>query len=367
MDNLTCERPFNPNSFSFCGIWIEEIGLEYAPDNANTYVYKPATYKSHEETWDGHDGGYYYGTTTQPKDFVLRCYYENADIRSGLMHDIYTLFRRGRTGKLIFSNRPWLWYNATVSDVDISQMYNYENGIVTIKLRAYYPFARSDVFFVENNDEDQLNNSNLLSREELVPQDTFENITEQTEILLYNPGTETAQVIIEMQGEAPDGFTIANAKTHKLCKFVGLTDSVTTDVDKTLVCNSINGKTYLIDSYENTEYAFLYHDKGFLDLPPSDYMIHNVNISYEEGSTYVTADTPIVFLDIAHKYIYVNDKWMEIASQISTTTLVLTKPADTTGSNLTDIIDMNKIVITPVNSDNFNLTHLKFTFNPTFA
>lgn len=371
MDNLNCERPNNPNSFSFCGIRIEDVGLEYIPSNDNTYVYKPSNYTSHEEIFDGHDGGYYYGATLQPKDFILRCYYEHTDIRDGLMNKIFNLFKRGRTGYLVFSNRPWLWYKATVNNVDISQMYNYENGIVTIKLRSYYPFARSDYFYIHDNDEDQANNSNALSREELVPETEFENIIEQTELYLYNPGTETSKVLIDVQGEAPDGFSIANAKTRHICRFIALTDSATTDVSKHLICDSISGKTYLKSDNGTTEYAFLFHDSGFLDVSPSEFIIRNIDVSYTAGSNTITVPQSLEEFDYVNKHMFIDGEWRELVSHPSETTYVVSSIGggiiSHSGTNKTDIVSMDKIVITPSNPDNFNLTQLKFVFDATYA
>ena len=84
--------------FSFCGTDIATIGLEYAPELENTYVYKPAKARIHEETFDGHNGGYYYGSSLEPKEFVLRCYFEEKEIDRGLMARVENLFREGRSG-----------------------------------------------------------------------------------------------------------------------------------------------------------------------------------------------------------------------------------------------------------------------------
>ena len=128
--------------FSFCGVDIDTLGLEYAPDNSNTYVYKPSLWNMDEDSFESHDGGYFYGTSVRPKDFSLRCIYQDTHVGHGGMTKLFHLFSRGKTGRLIFQKRPWCWYTATVVSVDISQMRNYMNGIVTINLRAYYPFAR---------------------------------------------------------------------------------------------------------------------------------------------------------------------------------------------------------------------------------
>ena len=101
--------------FSFCGIDIADIGLEYAPDNDETYIYAPAESNIHEETFEGHDGGYSYGASREPKVFTLRCFYEDKHVAKGLMAKIFDLFRVGRKGLLIFKRRPWCYYYATVT------------------------------------------------------------------------------------------------------------------------------------------------------------------------------------------------------------------------------------------------------------
>ena len=87
--------------FSFCGVDIADIGLEYAPDNKDTYVYKPGEAEVHEEIFDGHDGGYIYGATKRPKEFILRCYFEDKNIAEGIMARAYNLFKIGKSGKLL--------------------------------------------------------------------------------------------------------------------------------------------------------------------------------------------------------------------------------------------------------------------------
>ena len=85
--------------FSFCGTDIAELGLEYVPDNANTYVYAGSTYKVHEQAFDGHDGGYYYGVTTGIKPFTLRCIFEGSHINDGILTKVESFFRKGKTGR----------------------------------------------------------------------------------------------------------------------------------------------------------------------------------------------------------------------------------------------------------------------------
>lgn len=119
--------------FSFCGTDIADLGLEYVPDNANTYVFAGSDYKVNEQVFDGHHGGYFYGSTVQPKVFTLRCIYEETHINDGILTRVENFFRRGRSGRLVFKKRPWVYYVATVTGLDTSSITNYLNGIVTIQ------------------------------------------------------------------------------------------------------------------------------------------------------------------------------------------------------------------------------------------
>ena len=168
--------------FSFCGVDIADLGLEYAPENKDAYVYAPAESNIHEETFEGHDGGYSYGASKQPKQFTLRCYYEDKNIAQGLMAKVLDLFKVGKKGMLIFKRRPWCYYYATVTaKPDISQIYTYLNGIIVITMKAYYPFARglsvNDHLFynlyTDNYHKEIMQNTAILDKAEMVPSSSF--------------------------------------------------------------------------------------------------------------------------------------------------------------------------------------------------
>lgn len=253
------------------------------PDNQNTYVFSTVPWKLDEETFEAHDGGYVYGATAQPKDFTLRCIYENNHINDGELTRIMHFFKRGRTGKLIFQTRPWCWYVATVASVDATQMTNYLNGFITIKMRAYYPFARTEQTYIYNDDPNETNLLNNTAMMKGVEWDLSKNfasseITEQTTYQLYNPGTETAAVSIEIAGDVGTGVTITNSTTGQSCKIVALTKAITTDASKYLIIDSLSGKV-LLTTGSATEYGFLYHDNGFIDLASNYPVIRNANVT----------------------------------------------------------------------------------------
>lgn len=297
--------------FSFCGIDCGDLGLEYAPSMQDMYVFREGTYGVHEEAFDAHHGGFYYGNTVKPKDFTLRCIFQDTEVLEGIISRCMRFFRRGRTGKLVFNKRPWLWYVATVVSIDVTQFTNHYNGFFTINMRAYYPFARHrDAFLPDDPSDDMLENSGLIG-EDYMPftdilnnrrvQDVLEHCRDGTMIngntitnlhlvngitynlLLYNGGTERAPVAIEIAGDVGDGISIHNKTTGQTCSIIALTKALTTSKNKYLVCDALTGKTVLTNG-ETSELGFMYHHEGFIELEPSFPIWRNQPMTMVGGS-----------------------------------------------------------------------------------
>ena len=359
--------------FSFCGVDIATLGLEYVPEKENTYVYSNAAKQIQEQKIEAHDGGYFYGVSTAPKDFFLRCYYENNDVRDGIISQINACFKIGKTGKLIFAKRPWCWYTATVIETDITKMLNHYNGIITIKLRAYYPYARSEYMSIseyDENERDILLNSGVLTDSSKIPPTSIiasgSTMTQQNAapILLYNPGTERAKVAIEIAGSVGDGVEITNDKTQQLCKFVVMTAAETTSENKWVVCDSLNGKTILTNG-STSELKFLYHDNGFLELEPAYPIIRDVIVQHTNGSNSLTILSADPITDVVGKFIYVDSGWKKITAQPSETTLTINENASSSGITTTEIVTMNCITVTPKST--MSLSKLNFVYKPTYS
>ena len=122
--------------FTYRGVDIAELGLEYAPEIEETYVYRPAASTLPDETFDGHNGGYYYGITYQPKEFTLRCFFEEERIDRGVMAKVYATFKKGSSGRLVFQRRPWCYYNVVIEDVlsTIEVIENDNTGTMKIQI-----------------------------------------------------------------------------------------------------------------------------------------------------------------------------------------------------------------------------------------
>ena len=363
--------------FSFCGVDIEDIGLNYAPEIKDTYVYSPGVENVHEETYEGHNGGYTYGAYKEPKEFILRCYFEETHIAKGIMAKFHALFKVGKSGLLVFQRRPWCYYYATVTNVNTDELSNYLNGLLVITMKAYYPYARSvpvngKMFsntVMDRYHEEIMQNTGLLDNDSFVPPMAFGSsgspITSQKSIILYNPGTERAKVDIVISGTAGDGVIIANKTTEQKCRYVAFQ---TTEPDY-IYTDSINGKT-VIDRSGERNLAFLYHDYGFIELEPSFPILRNILVDYN-GTTVTTQK--ILFDNDFQKewyedrYIYLDNWYKILRCENKHTITVLPRDGQVPGQGKTktNIVLMNEITITP--SQGTSLTKLNFVYKPTFA
>lgn len=380
--------------FSFCGVDIATIGLEYAPEIENTYIYHPSKSRIFDETFDSHAGGYYYGQTREPKEFSLRCIFEGKEIDRGIMGRIFHLFRPGNTGKLVFDRRPWCEYIATVIDIDDTQFTNYLNGIIVIEMKAYYPFSTYDTMWVPQNYEDfsrAMSNTALFEKEEMVPRMKYGSVSipitetiKEAPIILPNPGTELAPVGIEIAGDVGDGVTITNMSTGQTCRFVGLTASEF-DGEKTwLYLDSLTGKTLKVKDGK-TSLQFINHERGFLHLAPGYPCIRNMYIYTQEGTVYskiklydhrvgeTRADAEERYVG---KYIWLDSKWCKIIGVGNGTTPTMYNGEDEYILRLNQFVSdglrvrasiyqMNEISVEA--DTKISLTRLNFIYKPTFS
>lgn len=371
-------------SFSFCDVDVKDLGLEYAPEMENTYVYRPAETSTHIETYEGHNGGYAYGIWKQPKEFILRCFFEDEYIDRGIMAQVYHLFKVGRSGKLVFDRRPWCYYYATVTEPIEENFTNYKNGLITIRLKAMYPFARSDIMAcpLENKyywdvtktrhnldykcHYDLMKNSAVFDDETIMTNTSYNlttaNLSANNPILLANPGTERAALGIEIAGDVGAGVNIANATTEQSCKMVAISKAATTNVNKTVFVDPISGKTTL-NGGGTKELAFLYHQYGFLELEPSFPALRNIYISNTASSNTLTA-LNIIPPTVMGQYVYAAGKWHKIVNWTDEHTFVISGSVLVPNLTKTTIMTMNEITVTPDTTLDISL---KFIYKPTYA
>ena len=359
--------------FSFCGVDIADLGLEYAPEMEETYVYRPADKTIHEQTFDSHNGGYFYGITSRPKDFRLRCIFEESHINKKITSRAYQLFQVGRSGKLVFQQRPWVYYNVAIVESTLDPT-NYLNGYFHVVARAYYPYGRSDQFTIPQFDvmRDFMKESTAMVTDEnmLAPfnydstANTFKytNITANRTILLPNPGTERAAVGIKIAGNVGNGVTVGNNTTGQACTFMAITKANTTNLNRYVYLDSLNGKTLLLgNGYKQT--AFVYHHDGVIELAPNYPAKRDVIVTLSNSNT--VRITNYEKENFVGQYIYLAGQWRKINSQPENTKLVLDSTPSGTGIQKAPIMPLNELYVSSVSG--MDLSLLEFVYRPTFA
>ncbi len=258
------------SSFTFQGVSSEAFGLRYAPETRDTYVWTPTSAAVHEQKFDGHSGGYFYGATHQPKDFTLKCYFEENHLKDGLLTHVANFYRVGAQGRLTFSRRPWIYYNVVVVSYDDSGITNIENGIVIIKMRAYYPYGRTDLTKMVGDDYPQKyavwQNTGFTTN-----MSTLGNTgsTLSGNGYLFNAGTAYADVAVTVHSlGSGNQAVITNVTTGQSCKVT----------DTGITCDSMNGSVYYTNNHNS---AALYHDLGFIQLAPGIKYRNPTVMSYE--------------------------------------------------------------------------------------
>ena len=173
---------------------------------------------------------------------------------------------------------------------------------------------------------------------------------------VYNPGTERTPLRIRIAGTAESG-TITNTTNGTTCTIMGMTDGNTTDVNKYVSVDGDTGRVTLVGVFD-TQLAFEMHDYGYIWLDPSIPFARDIDVSYTSGSTTITSDGAF-YRDLAGKYVYLHNEWHKIASYTDSNTMVLTDAMDATGTETTQIVNMNELVF-----DGFALTKLEMDYTP---
>lgn len=365
----------NGRDFSYCGINISAYGVHYAPERNDWHIWGN-DYKVIEKTVDSQDGGQWYGSTIQPKQFALRCYFE--EITEYQMASVMNLFKKDANGYLIFDERPWLSYVATVTKPPVLVKYPSVNGsysgTVVFNLTAYYPYARSSVNTLDaaylNADINAqitrlLATTALLEEAELPANITISEAaprTAQFSYYAFNAGDAEAYTTINIAGDVGDGVIIWNTMTNQICKVIGLTDANTTALGGYLTMDSWTGECYMT-GYNNTLSGYCYHDNGYINLAPSAPILRDVAF-YWNGNESMTSEVDLFDASMTGKYVLIDGQWREMFGAITPREMWGDMTGGTPGDVVSDFITLNRIIVTPVST--MSLTKFEVSYSHTF-
>lgn len=369
------------HSFSFCGMPIEKLGLEYLPQISQIPVLLEGSNSVSEQVFQAHDGGYFYGINVQPKIFNLRCLFVDKDIRYGTLHRVQQFFQRGKSGKLIFSDFDWLWYSATVQKVSIEKLVNTQNGLISISLKCYYPFARHDGIAATKAQmrQKQIVEISGLFTEDMTPETKFSDITGSIDFLLYNGGSEVASTAVKIAGTFEE-LQIYNETLDQTCVF----KNVDTADGEYYICDALNGKTIKVQTQQipaqdeqsepvvvikSKKLDFLKHTSGFIELAPATPVYRNVNVRKRAGTNNLVG-VDCFYDAMVGQYAYVlqgedgiSSKWHKITQCTGTNEIFIQDPCAEDGSAKIHIAQMNHIMVKVTGG---TLKTLQFEYKPTF-
>jgi len=250
---------------------------------------------------------------------------------------------RDREGKLIFDDRPFVYYNARLAKVVEGKIYtaNHEHkwgtetlysGTITITFKAYDPFGKMTCISYDEYDEGAMARSGIIKTDEMPPS----ILPSVGDYLVYNPGTEITDTVIRIAGTAPNGLTITNRTTGDVCKIVSLPSALI------LTINSESGAVSTSD--DPNGFAFEYHDMGYIRLAPCIPYERDVAVSYIAGSNIINFTIFELSEENIGQYIRLNGEWLRIIS-VKGKSAVISKNMNVTSAEYTTLATMNEISI----------------------
>lgn len=343
--------------FSFCGMHCSDLGIGYIPKPAQRML-STAPFEQMEEDITARAGGYYYGVNVTIREFQLYCYFE--DISTSEYERIIRHFHRGREGKLIFDDRPDVFYMVRVADIIKGDSYthhdmtgaNVHSATFTLKFKAYDPFGHMSITTYRDG---------LLG-----PAVEYSGIIEASKMpaplspvagdyLVYNPGTEMANTVIRIAGNAPNGVTITNHTTGDVCKLLAVPqEPIYLEID------SESGSVKSLADGDD-EFSFELHDMGYITLAPCTPYWRETSVNYTAGSNQATVKGLALSDEIVGKYMLLNGEWVRCISRLGDETIVLNKFMSVSGIESTIVAVMNEIT---VEAEGANLTMLELTYTP---
>lgn len=329
--------------FSYNGKHTDEMHIGYIPDAGERGdLVSDYSIVSADRSWA--PGADYYTTRTKVREFKLKCFYEMITRRE--REEILRWIDRRTSGYLIFDDRPYARYtvrpNKAPDIKDYTQFVGTErvfSGTMTIYFAAYYPFAD----LIETTSDNA--SPEALADLDLLPSSMMPTIIQpiRSNVLIYNPGTETGNSIIRFSGSAgSEPITIINNENGDTCTITAgysTTTRIEYEFDSKLgraaIHNFITGQ-YSINSR--------YHDDGFIHFEPNRIIRKNIQVRTTSGSSVVQGYGSFSN-EMVGAYICIDDEWKKIINVTNNSSLTIESSVSTTTSVRTNVVTMNHLTI----------------------
>lgn len=279
-------------SFSYNGTDSSVYHVEYVP-NQNDRWFQGPDWEVYEADINWKNGGYYYGNSAKIRTFQIKCYFEEITIKQ--REDIRKWLHRDTSGRLIFSNMPFVYWNVRPTRLVNGELYidgDYYSGTFTVTFSAYEPFG---YLMRKSNGQSDNDNANdycdLISTSSMPAAPT----TSSRSFQVYNPGREVCGMSISVSGSVSHPIEFLNTTNSTSCVLQSLPSS-------SLILE-INGETGLVTTHTSGstsyEYGFAYHDRGYVKLNPG---YNTIQILEQNNSGGWVTPTTLTLTSIAIDY-----------------------------------------------------------------
>ena len=263
------------SGFTYNGVHCEDLGLYYIPTKENLWFSDP-DYEVYDEGIDWRHGGVYFTSKAKIRTFTLKCYFEEIDVKR--RQAIKEWVHRDSSGLLVFDDMPFIYWNVRPGKIPAGNWYLDSNeshsGTVTLTFNAYEPFGYLTRKYNNGQNDHSEDYCNLIDAGDMP--DAPE--TSDTSFEVYNPGTETCGLSIEIAGSCSNHFRFFNETNGTFCDF--------NSIPAGGLRLAIDGETGYVDTHvansSSKENGFAYHEKGVVRLEPN---AGRSGVSFVNGTT----------------------------------------------------------------------------------
>lgn len=348
------------HGFTQNGKHSAEMRIHYIPDaQSRGDFYAGYDVISSERSWFA--GGEYYKSRVKTRVFTLDCYYEQITIQQ--RENILRWLDRRTSGTLVFDDRPYVVYKVRPSKkIDFKDYLQNEfgeelySGTFSIQFSAYDPFGELKYTTLNEIDTMRFEAETGAIYSNQMPDAVS---TEDSDFLIYNPGTEIGHSTIRFAGTTGSGdFSIYNSTTGD--RFTLKKGLIAEDGDYYEI-DSKTGRVEKITALDR-KLDFAFHDHGYITFKPFDPIYRDVRIQTIAGQKKITSVDGIFTDDMVGKYVYIDNEWRYIGNIISDTEAEVNTVIDTDELIDTEIVVMNYLTITK--ADDANITRLEVICRP---
>lgn len=274
------------DGFTYNGIHCSAYDVGYAP-KADVRWWDDPSFETEKKEIAWRHGGYWYGTTVNIREIKLECYFE--EITMATREKIRKWLGRTTSGKLVFDQRPFVYYNVRPESIVQGNLYNDRDkysGTFTVTFMATDPFGYLTRKANTSSDDDDASDYCGIVGVADMPAPPMPS---STTFDVYNPGTENCGLTIRLAGSCSNAIRFYNSRNNTSCIISALPSNG--------IILDLNGDTGMVSVYTSgsstRENGFAYHDRGMVRLEPCETIDAVSYDAVQNGTTYTVTPSGV--------------------------------------------------------------------------